>query len=274
MSAASNSPPRSHRSKTQLTSSQVLKQGTLIAASLSTQKVANALEELAHHAKGVCLVGPPGSGRASWAKYLHTLSGPPNRPFVVHQTLRARKRLLYSEDSAFERAREGTLVIDTPGGLSPDDQEALRAALQSSHVPRVVCIDPVGIKGQLVVGLAELIGTVHLYLKPLHQRHEDLRAFLEHRMKQLGLPDIGAALEKWLDNVPAHLGFQHMVGAFVSPRPEDPPEKPPQSTLRAAILEDLLLYFDGDIDTAAKCLGQSPKTLFIELAEREVPLPE
>ena len=246
-----------------------LELGGLITRSPSTRRVAAWVQALAQQRAGVCFVGPPGSGRSAWARVLHNLGSDPKRPFIVHRTTKGRIPL-FSPHGPFESSRGGTLVIDTPAGMPPAEQERLRTALDGVQAPRVVTIDVSGISDQLVVGLSERIGTVHLYLEALAHRPEDLRAYLTSRAQEVGLPNLGKQLKNWILNTSHPPGFEAIENAFDAGWPPHRKERSSQSALRSALLADLLEHAQGNVDEVAKRLERSSQSIFSELAHRKI----
>ncbi|MBX2813172.1 MAG: FHA domain-containing protein [Myxococcales bacterium] len=247
--------------------------GCLVARSPSTQRVAAWVQHLAPQSVGICFVGPPSSGRTAWARHLHNLRMGKDLPFVVYHPLRT-SRPLMGKGSIFEQAEGGTLVIDTPTSLQPDTQIALLDEMDSPQAPQILTIDALGISGQLVAGLAERVGTVHLHLNALHKRKEDLNAFLAYHLRAWHLPAPGAALSHWISSPHPTTTFRDIMSAFWSNWRLVTPEPAARASLRSAALTDLLAYQRGDVDAAAASLRCSSSALFKELSQRNIPLPE
>ncbi|MEL6183294.1 MAG: FHA domain-containing protein [Myxococcota bacterium] len=235
----------------------------LVAVSESTRRVARWVSILAGLDDGVALVGPRGSGRRTWARRLHEISPRRDGPFV--EAFAGRPDLL-SEGGPMARSEQGTLLLDTPGALDPGAQLQLLEALDRDRAPRVLVRDVAPIHGQLVHGLGERLAPVHLPLDPLSHRPADLEAWLRRLAAARGMRSLGAALNRWRRTQPK-TSFESSARAFEDASPEE-------ETLRAAVLEDLLRSFEGDVDAAARALAVSSRELFAELSRRDVPIPE
>lgn len=239
----------------------------LVAASPSTRYVQGWVHRLADAPEGVCFFGPKGSGRKTWAKRLHALGPRAKGPFVELSAMRG--QALFGVGGALDRARGGSLLIDTPGALPPSAQVRLREMLDDEDAPRVLCRDVAPVDGELVAGLAERVAVVHLELESTSRRVEDLNAFVWDRVQALGMSKLGPAIEHWRSGQ-ARVSFKELEAATAA---SAPPEGPAQG-LRRALLQDLLQATSGDVDDAAHRLGTSQRVLFRQLSSLEVPIPE
>lgn len=106
------------------------------------------VQQYAGHDKSVLLSGEPGTGRGAFARYLHALSRRSDEPLISVSAAalavgNAEDLLLGREEDgeihagAFERAGEGTLVIDEMTELGERAQKILLAALEDRTYRRM-----------------------------------------------------------------------------------------------------------------------------------------
>jgi two-component system, NtrC family, nitrogen regulation response regulator NtrX len=193
-------------------------------------------ERVAAHATPVLITGEPGSGRESFAHYIHSLSPRSSGPFVrlVASALpdAGAEALLFGREGSggveqgyLERARGGTLFISELSDLGPAAQRALHGALASG------CFTPVGSTTQHVLDariissaapgyehgsasgafrreLLTDLAVVVLKVPPLRDYAEDVPELLRHYLDQLVDTDglhfrrFGVAAQNRLRNYP------------------------------------------------------------------------
>jgi DNA-binding NtrC family response regulator len=106
------------------------------------------VQQYAGHDKSVLLSGEPGTGRGAFARYLHALSRRSDEPLISVSAAalavgNAEDLLLGREEDgeihagAFERAGEGTLVIDEMSELGERAQKILLGALEDRTYRRM-----------------------------------------------------------------------------------------------------------------------------------------
>ena len=111
------------------------------------QTLRDKVQQYARHDASVLLSGEPGTGRSAFARYLHALSQRADQPLISITAAslidsNVEEQLLGSEvdgeihAGAFERAANGTLVIDDLADLSAAGQKILIAVLEDSEFTR------------------------------------------------------------------------------------------------------------------------------------------
>ncbi|HET6655643.1 MAG TPA: sigma-54 dependent transcriptional regulator [Gammaproteobacteria bacterium] len=165
------------------------------------------LRRAAQHDAPVLLVGEPGSGRGSAARYLHALSERADDPFVdvVPAALGANPvaALLGKADSGevtvglIARARAGVLYIDELRELDDDSQRLLAGVLESGRYRplgaerdeplacRLIASARPGFReaaetGRLRRDLVDAIGALTIPVPALRQYHEDVPELLRY----------------------------------------------------------------------------------------------
>ncbi len=112
------------------------------------QSLREKVQQYAKHDQSVLLSGEPGTGRGAFARYLHALSRRADEPLINLTAAsltesNAEEQLLGREEDgvihagAFERAGEGTLVIDEITDLNAIAQKTILAVLESRTYRRV-----------------------------------------------------------------------------------------------------------------------------------------
>jgi len=120
---------------------------TPIGRSRLMQGLREKVQQFAGYDSPVLLVGEIGSGRGAFARYIHALSGRADAPVVnlVAASLtdnNAEELLLGSESNGdvnngyFERAKNGTLIIDELTDLCDQAQKLLLSVLEQKHFVR------------------------------------------------------------------------------------------------------------------------------------------
>lgn len=119
------------------------------------------VQQYAEHDECVLLSGEPGTGRGAFARYLHALSRRADEPLISVTAAsmiesNAEEQLLGREDAgeiqagAFERAADGTLVIDELSDLNEAAQKILLATLEDRKYRRIGGSAPVNLKARIV----------------------------------------------------------------------------------------------------------------------------
>ena len=122
--------------------------------STSTQRLKEQVKRIARHDSWVLFTGEPGSGRETFARYLHSNSNRAERPFVdvVVSAIapgNAALELFGREDGEhiqygrLEQARGGTLFLDEVADMDLDVQAQLVGVLDSGAFLRVGGSEPV-----------------------------------------------------------------------------------------------------------------------------------
>jgi two-component system, NtrC family, nitrogen regulation response regulator NtrX len=193
-------------------------------------------ERVAAHDTSVLITGEPGSGRESFAHYIHSLSPRSDGPFVrlVASALpdAGADALLFGRESSggteqgyLERARGGTLFINELADLGPGAQRLLHGALENGRFTPVnsTAQQPVDVRiissaapgfeqappgGPFRRELLTDLAVVVLKVPPLRDYAEDVPELLRHYLDQLvdtdGLPfrRLGVAAQNRLRNYP------------------------------------------------------------------------
>lgn len=177
------------------------------------QALRDKVKQYARHDAAVLISGEPGTGRSAFARYLHALSGRADGPLIniTAASLTAdnvEENLLGSEEDgevhmgAFEKAAQGTLIIDELTDLDTAGQRILFSVLEdgtytrkggSTAVPldaRVVATlradyeDKVR-SGELRADLVASLGVLMLRVPPLREYSEDVPELLNYYVDKL-----------------------------------------------------------------------------------------
>ncbi len=186
-------------------------------APVGRSKVMQALREkvqqYAQHDQSVLITGEPGTGRGAFARYVHALSPRADEPLInltaASLTERNAEELLlgWEEDSVihagvFERASNGTLVIDEITDLNDVAQKTILAVLEDRSFRRVTggeekrltarVIATAGTNyessiesGKLRRNLVAQLGVLGLRIPPLRDYSEDVPELLVHFVDNL-----------------------------------------------------------------------------------------
>ncbi len=125
------------------------------------QRLREQVKRLAQHDTWVLITGEPGSGRETFARYLHSQSARHDRPFVdigVSSITKGNsgRELFGSEDGdrihygALEQARGGTLFLDEVADMEMEAQNQLLGALDTGSFTRVGGTEPVQIDVRII----------------------------------------------------------------------------------------------------------------------------
>jgi len=138
---------------------------TPVGRSERMQRLREKAQQYARHDASVLLSGEPGTGRGAFARYMHALSRRADEPLisVTAASLTAsnvEEQLLGSEDDdginagAFERAGQGTLIIDELGDLNETGQKILLGVLEDGKFLRVGGKTPVRLDARVIATVA------------------------------------------------------------------------------------------------------------------------
>jgi len=172
------------------------------------QRMREQVKRIAQHDTWVLITGEPGSGRETFARYLHSQSARSERPFVdlgvssIAQGNEARE-LFGSEESgrihygSLEQARGGTLFLNEVGDMGLEAQSKLLGALETGSFLRVGGSDPVEIDVRIIAAsqrnleeevragrfredLFYHLNVVPLHIPPLREHREDVPELLNY----------------------------------------------------------------------------------------------
>lgn len=177
------------------------------------QALREKVQQYAQHDQPVLITGEPGTGRGAFARYVHALSPRSDEPLInltaASLTERNAEELLlgWEEDGvihagAFERASNGTLVIDEITDLNDAAQKTILAVLEDRSFRRVTggeekrltarVIATVGANyersvesGKLRRNLVAQLGVLGLRIPPLRDYSEDVPELLVHFVDKL-----------------------------------------------------------------------------------------
>lgn len=183
------------------------------------QSLREKAERMAVHDTPVLVTGEPGSGRESFARFMHSQGPRAREPFVrlvasalpdqgAEAALFGRVNDGRLEPGYFSRARGGTLFIKELSDLGPQAQRLLIGALENGHFTplggspqsletRIIASVKPGFERALSGGvfrqeLLAHLGVVVLKVPPLREYAEDVPELLRHYLDKLvddhGLP--------------------------------------------------------------------------------------
>lgn len=171
------------------------------------------VQQYAQHDAPVLLSGEPGTGRSAFARYLHALSRRADQPLVSITAAslldsNVEEQLLGSESDgeihagAFERAENGTLVIDDLSDLSDKAQKIIAAVLEDAEYTRLGSSTPISLNARIVATVSNdydaqvasgalrrdivaHIGALTLQVPPLREYSEDVPELLAYYVDKL-----------------------------------------------------------------------------------------
>lgn len=177
------------------------------------QRLREQVKRIAQHDSWVLISGEPGSGRETFARYLHAHSARKERPFIdvgVSSMSRdnAALELFGSEDGGqirygrLEQAAGGTLFLDEVADMDLEAQAQLVGALDKRQFLRVGGTEPVEIdvrviaatqrdlqqaveEGEFREDLFYQLNVVPLLAPALREHREDIPALLENAVDRL-----------------------------------------------------------------------------------------
>ncbi len=176
--------------------------------SAAMQRLREQVKRIAQHDTWVLITGEAGSGRETFARYLHAQSGRRERPFVDLGVSgispgNAARELFGSEENqhihygALEQAAGGTLLLDEMADMDLDAQGQLLGALDTGSFLRVGGSEPVSIDVRIVAAtqrdlkeevragrfredLFYHLNVVPLVIPPLREHTEDIPDLLNY----------------------------------------------------------------------------------------------
>ncbi len=209
---------------------------TPVGRSKVMQSLRDKVQEYANHASPVLLIGEPGTGRGAFARYIHALSDRAEGPLVnllaasLTET-NAEEQLFGSEENGevhngyFERAKNGTLIIDSLTDLNEQSQKLIMSVLEQGEFVRSGGREPIKLQarvlatvnsdyesriedGSLRRELVSDLNTLSLHVPPLREYAEDVPELLSYYVDKLvdgeGLSfrRMGVAAQNRLRNYP------------------------------------------------------------------------
>jgi DNA-binding NtrC family response regulator len=172
------------------------------------QRLREQVKRIAQHGTWVLITGEPGSGRETFARYLHSQSPRRDLPFIEVSVSSIAKEnsareLFGSEEGghihygALEQARRGTLFLDEVAAMGIEAQAQLLGALESGSFLRVGGVEPVQIDVRIIAAtqrkledevqagnfredLFYYLNVVPLHIPPLRDHREDVPDLLNY----------------------------------------------------------------------------------------------
>ncbi|MBT8077838.1 MAG: sigma-54 dependent transcriptional regulator [Gammaproteobacteria bacterium] len=186
---------------------------TPVGRSRMMQNLREKVQQYANHESSVLFVGEPGTGRSAFARYIHSLSDRADAPLVTLLAAsltegNAEEQLLGSESNGdvhsgyFERARNGTLIIDELTDLNDQAQKLIIAVLEQGSFMRSGGHEPVKLQARVIatVGahyeaaiesgklrreLVSNLSMLSLKVPPLREYAEDVPELLSYYVDKL-----------------------------------------------------------------------------------------
>jgi two-component system, NtrC family, response regulator HydG len=207
--------------------------GRVIGASVAMRRMYRLCERLSLSEVAVLIEGETGTGKEQLAEAIHEEGSRKQGPFVVFDCTAVAPSLIESElfghekgaftgavtlhEGVFERAHQGTLLIDEIGDLPLELQPKLLRALERGEVTRVGGRRPLSVDVRVLAAtrrdldrevqfgrfrddLFHRLVITRIELPPLRERTGDVPLLARHFCKQFGaeeLPD--ALLMQWQD---------------------------------------------------------------------------
>jgi DNA-binding NtrC family response regulator len=184
-----------------------------VGRSVLMQALRDKVKQYARHDAPVLISGEPGTGRGAFARYLHALSARADGPLssVTGASLtedNAEESLLGSEEDgevhmgAFEKAAQGTLIIDELTDLDSAAQRILFSVLEEGRFTRKGGNDAVAMEARVVAtvradyedlvradelrrDLVASLGVLALRVPPLREYSEDVPELLNYYVDKL-----------------------------------------------------------------------------------------
>jgi DNA-binding NtrC family response regulator len=200
------------------------------------QSLRDKVQQYASHESPVLLVGEPGTGRGAFARYMHALSDRAEGPLInlLSASLtesNAEEQLFGSEGNGkvhngyFERAKNGTLIIDELTDLNEQAQKLIMSALEQGEFVRRGGHEPIKVQARILATvradyegkiadgtlrreLVSDLNTLSLRVPPLREYAEDVPELLGYYVDKLvdgeGLSfrRVGVAAQNRLRNYP------------------------------------------------------------------------
>ena len=177
------------------------------------QDLRDKVQQYANHDSPVLLTGEPGTGRGAFARYIHALSKRAEEPVEILLAAsltesNTEEQLFGSERGGevkpgyFERANQGTLVIDELSDLNEQAQKLVLSAMEQRRFARVGSHTPVELRarilatvrddyeaaierGQLRRELVSSLNVLHVRVPPLREYAEDVPELLSYYVDKL-----------------------------------------------------------------------------------------
>jgi DNA-binding NtrC family response regulator len=209
---------------------------TPVGRSKLMQSLREKVQQYANHDSPVLLTGEAGTGRAAFARYIHALSDRAEGPLVnlLAASLtdnNAEEQLFGTEENGevhngyFERAKNGTLIIDELGDLNDLAQKLILSALEQGEFVRRGGHEPIKLQvrvlatvnadyesrieaGTLRRELISNLNTLSLRVPPLREYAEDVPELLSYYVDKLvdgeglSFKRFGVAAQNRLRNYP------------------------------------------------------------------------
>ncbi|MBK1650045.1 sigma-54-dependent transcriptional regulator [Rhabdochromatium marinum] len=172
------------------------------------QRLREQVKRIALHDTWVLITGEPGTGRETFARFLHAQSARKDRPFVdLGSSAIARgnaaRELFGSEENqhihygSLEQAAGGTLLLDEVADMDLEAQGQLLGALDTGSFLRVAGSEPVPVDARIIAAtqrdlkdevragrfredLFYHLNVVPLHIPPLREHPEDIPELLNH----------------------------------------------------------------------------------------------
>ncbi len=202
------------------------------------QRLREQVKRIAQHDTWVLITGEPGTGRETFARYLHAQSGRRDRPFVdlgvsaIAKGNSARELFGSEEDGrirygGLEQASGGTLFLDEVADMDMEAQAQLLGALDTGSFMRLGGSEPVKIDVRIIAAtqrnleeevaggrfredLFYHLNVVPLHIPPLREHHEDVPELLSYYVdwfathEKLPYRHFSVAAQNFLRNHPWH----------------------------------------------------------------------
>ena len=179
-----------------------------VGRSAAVQRLREQVKRIAQHDTWVLITGEAGSGRETFARYLHSQSARKERPFVdlgvsVIARNNAARELFGSEEDghihygSLEQAAGGTLLLEEVADMDLEIQNQLLGALDTGSFLRVGGSEPVQIDVRIIAAtqrnleeevragrfredLFYHLNVVPLHIPPLREHNEDMPELLRY----------------------------------------------------------------------------------------------
>ncbi len=171
------------------------------------------VQQYARNDTPVLFIGEPGTGRGAFARYIHSMSARADAPLVTMLAAsltdsNAEEQLLGSEDNGnvhsgyFERAKNGTLIIDELSDLCDQAQKLVMSVVEQGEFVRLGGRQPIKLQalvlatvnvdyekamesGKLRRELVSCLNTLTIRVPPLRDYAEDVPELLNYYVDRL-----------------------------------------------------------------------------------------
>lgn len=209
-----------------------------IGKSAAMERLREQLRRLAQHDARLLLIGEPGSGKETLARYLHANSARRDGPFVdvgvgaiAHEysaiEFFGREEGDRIHRGLLEQAHGGTLFLDDVADMEEETQQRLLSALESRNFCRVGGSEPISVDVRVIAStrksleeevragrfrreLYYLLNAVTLKMPPLREHNEDvpelLKYYVDYFVSREKLPfrKFPVAVQNFLRHYPWH----------------------------------------------------------------------